>query len=137
MLLAGGVWGCGHDPKAAAARAEEFGRAAFQAQNLDDAYALLSEPAQEQMSKQDLAATLARMHPQGYPAGLRAVEYEDLAARGAINVYLLGEGTGEMFSYRLTMDGSRLWGYRVGGLFRYLQGFPANAARVPLEAPAS
>lgn len=136
VTLASGTWGCGHDPQSAAESAETFARAAFQAHNLDEAYALLSDDARAQMSKQQLAAVLQRMHPVGYPTALHAVEYEPLPNRAALNVFLLGAGAGEAFSYRLTLDGGRWRGYQVGGLYRYLEGFPASGARLPLPPPA-
>lgn len=133
VILASGAWGCGHSPNSAARSAQEFADAAFQRQDLEEAYDLLTDDARVQMSKEQLGQLLLRMHPVGAPSGIHAVEYELLPNREAINVFLLGDGVGETFSYRLTMDGNRLRGYGVGGLYRYLEGFPAGGSRVPLE----
>lgn len=132
LALAAGSWGCAPDPQKAASRAEEFARLAFQDGDTEAAYALFSEEARKQVSLQQLEATVARMHPQGRPSAVHPVEYELLESRGAVNIYLVGEGNGELFHYRVTLDRSRLRGYRVAGLFRYLQGFPDSTARRPL-----
>jgi len=134
-VLASGVSGCGHDPGSAARSARDFAVAAFQRQDLDAAYALLTDDARAQMSKEQLGAVILKMHPAGYPGAIHASEYEALPKREAVNVFLLGDGVGETFSYRLTMDGNRLRGYGVGGLYRYLEGFPAGGARLPLAPP--
>lgn len=134
LIVANAAWGCGHDPQSAAEAAETFARVAFQKQNVTEAYALLTDDARLQMSKEQLGEVLVRMHPIGAPSAVHAVEYEVLPKRAAVNVFILGDGTGESFNYRLTMDGGRWEGYGVGGLYRYLEGFPQSTARTPLPS---
>ena len=102
-----------HDPQLAAKRAEEFARAVFVNQNLEQGYPLLAEGTRRYVSIGQFKEVIAKLHPKGYPNIVRATGEEPMKGEKAIYIYLTGENSGRHFYYRLTMEGTAATDYRV------------------------
>lgn len=120
-----------HDPKAAATSAEAFARAAFLEKDVKKAHGLLATETRKSVSVDKLAETLKAMHPRGYPAEVKAIEYESQPGQRAMNIFLKGTGGDETFHYRLYMVGDSSAGYAVAGVFRGSGPYP-SARKQPL-----
>ena len=103
-----------HNQVLAAKRAMEFAQVAFVEQDIPSAHARLSDAAQRYVSVDNIRDTLSRLHPNGYPSRVVATEYQLIPTETkALYIYLFGEGSGQTYSYRLTMERTRASDYKV------------------------
>src|ERR1051325_9183603 len=122
LLLLASVVSCNkpveHDPTLAARRAVEFARAAFVRGDIDAAYGLLADSARRYVPLEKFRETVARLHPNGRPSRVSAVEYEPMPGEKGIYIYLVGRDSGEEFEYTITLEGSASTDYRVTKITR-------------------
>jgi hypothetical protein len=117
-----------HDETLAGKRAVEFAQVAFVKQDVEKAYALLSDGAKSYVPLEKFKETLSRMHPSLHPASLTATEYEPMPGEKAIYIYITGETSGEQLQYTLTMLGTAATDYKVS---RFIRG---NSSYLPSTA---
>ena len=115
--LASALIGCAgpvdHDELLAGKTAEEFARIALVKRDVEKGYALLSDSTRGYVSLEQFKEVLARLHPGAFPTTVAASEYEPMKGEKAIYIFMTGEGPGEQFYYRITMEGTAATGYRV------------------------
>gem|GEM_PF-560847 len=102
-----------HDEVSAAKSALEFARVAILDQNVDKGYELLSEGGKRHVPLDKFKQTIAAMHPRDYPNQVTAREFEPMAGENAIYIFLNGRNEDQQFSYRVTLEGTAVTGYRV------------------------
>lgn len=102
-----------HDEVLAGKRAVEFAEVAFVRQDVQRAYALLSDSAKRYVPLEKFRETLLRLQPSAHPSRVKATEYEPMPGEKAIYIYITGENSGEHFEYILTMEGTAATDYRV------------------------
>ena len=137
-----GLMGCAesinHDEVLAGRRAVEFAQVAFVKHDIENGHALLSDSTKRRVSLEKFKEVLSRLHPKAFPTSVTASEYEPMLGEKAIYIYLVGENSGEHFSYRLTMEGTATTGYRVlsldrgSGLYR-----PSNRKQTFKKSPGT
>jgi len=113
-----GLLGCAgkaaHDEALAAKRAVEFAETVFVQNDIEKGYRLLSDGARRHVPLEKFKETVTRMHPKGYPTSVTAREFEPMpGGEKAIYIFLIGEGSGDRFDYKLTLEGSPATDYRV------------------------
>jgi hypothetical protein len=116
-----GLLGCvgktAHDETLAAKRAMEFAETVFVQNDLEKGYRLLSDGARRHVPIEKFKETVRRMHPKGYPTSVAAREFEPMpGGEKAIYIFLTGDGSGDRFDYKLTLEGSSATDYRVSNL---------------------
>jgi hypothetical protein len=116
-----GLLGCvgktTHDETLAAKRAVEFAEAVFVHNDVEKGYRLLSDGTRRHVPIDKFKETVRRMHPKGYPTSVTAREFEPMpGGEKAIYIFLTGEGSGDRFEYKLTLEGSPATDYRVTNL---------------------
>ncbi|HLG55557.1 MAG TPA: hypothetical protein VI485_09510 [Vicinamibacterales bacterium] len=122
-----------HDEHVAAAKAEEFLRVAVIDRNSAAAYAMLSLEARTSIKESTFVETVEKMHPNGYPAIVRATEYEPVPGQSAIQVFLEGESGVLKYYYRVAMSGNVDAGYAPSAMFRGNQAYPPSPLRQSLS----
>jgi len=121
-----------HNAAQAARKAEEFVDVAFVRNDGERGYALLAPAIRGYVSQEQFKHVLARLHPQGSPKNVRAIEYEPMKGEKAIYIFLAGEHSGEHFYYRITMEGSAATGYRVLKFERAKDPYPPSNDKKPI-----
>jgi hypothetical protein len=116
-----GLLGCAgkaaHDEALAAKRAVEFAETVFVQNDIEKGYRLLSDGARRHVPLEKFKETVTRMHPNGYPTSVTAREFEPMpGGEKAIYIFLTGDGSGDRFDYKLTLEGSAATDYRVTNL---------------------
>ena len=125
-----------HDPALAAKRAVEFARAAFIRQDADGAYALLSDSMRRYVPLAKFKETISRLHPNGRPSKIEAVEYEPMPGEKAMYIYLVGQDSGEQFEYTVTLEGTAATDYRVSKFTRGARSYlPSSSEKKKFPAP--
>ncbi len=122
-----------HDEHIAAAKAVEFGRAAFVEQDFQDAYRLLSDETKANWSFSQMTEMIKKMHPYGFPLKIIAVEFEPMPGERSMNIFLRGSRKSEDFHYRLVMHGDAGAGYHISGFFRGTGPYPPSPMRMRLK----
>jgi len=127
-----GLLGCAgkaaHDEALAAKRAVEFAETVFVQNDIDKGYRLLSDGARRHVPLEKFKETVTRMHPKGYPTSVTAREFEPMpGGEKAIYIFLTGDGSGDRFDYKLTLEGSAATDYRVTNLE------PGTSSRLLME----
>ncbi len=125
-----------HDASSAAKKAEEFARAVFVRQDIEAGYALLADGTRRYVSQDQFKTVVSKLHPQGFPTTVTALEYEPMPGEKAIYIFLIGDRAGEHFYYRLTMEGTASTGYRVLRFDRSIQPYAPSNDRKRLSGPA-
>lgn len=121
-----------HNVGQAAKKAEEFVDVAFGRNDGERGYALLAPAIKGYVSQEQFKHVLARLHPQGLPKNVRAIEYEPMQGEKAIYIFLAGEHSGEHFYYRITMKGSAATDYRVLKFERANEPYPPSNDKKPI-----
>ncbi len=116
-----GLVGCAgkaaHDEALAAKRAVEFAETVFVQNDIEKGYRLLSDGTRRHVPLEKFKETVTRMHPKGYPTSVTAREFEPMpGGEKAIYIFLTGDGSGDRFDYKLTLEGSPATDYRVTNL---------------------
>jgi hypothetical protein len=122
-----------HDERVAADRAEEFLTHAVVKQDFVAAYQMLSESGKNNVSQTALVDIVRKQHPNGYPASVRAIEFEAVPGQPAVQVFLLGETDSEKFYYRVPLVGTVDQGYSPDGIYRGRGPYPQSPLRQPLR----
>lgn len=127
-----GLLGCAgkaeHDEALAAKRAVEFAETVFVQNDIEKGYRLLSDGLRRHVPIAKFKETVTRMHPKGYPTSVTAREFEPMpGGEKAIYIFLTGDGSGESFDYKLTLEGSPATDYRVTNLE------PGTSSRLLME----
>ena len=127
-----GLLGCAgkaeHDEALAAKRAVEFAETVFVQNDIEKGYRLLSDGARRHVPIEKFKETVTRMHPKGYPTSVTAREFEPMpGGEKAIYIFLTGDGSGDRFDYKLTLEGSAATDYRVTNLE------PGTSSRLLME----
>src|SRR5438128_4440444 len=108
-----------HDEVLTGKRAVEFAEIAFVRQDVQRAYALLSDRTKDYVPLEKFRETLLRLHPSGHPTNVAATEYEPMPGEKAMYIYITGKNSAEPFGYTLTMDGTAASDYkdsRISGM---------------------
>jgi len=127
-----------HDPTLAAKRAVEFARIAFVRQDADGAYALLSDSMRRYVPLAKFKETISRLHPNGRPSKIEAVEYEPMPGEKAMYIYLTGQDSGEQFEYTVTLEGTAATDYRVSKFTRGARSYvPSTSDKKKFSTPIS
>jgi hypothetical protein len=117
IFLFTGIFGCAesieHDSKLASKRAVEFAEATFVRRNLDKGYALLADKARSYVPMEKFNEKVAKMHPNGHPGKVTAVNAVAVPGERIVNVSLRGEGSAGAFDYAVTLVGTAATDYRV------------------------
>ena len=121
-----------HRPDMAANSAVEFARAAFVEKDDGKAFKLLWDGGRQPVSREWLAESVRKMHPNGYPTEVKAIEYEPVPGQPAMSIYLRGTNGSEEFLYRLLLQGTSDTGYKVSDFFRGNGPYPTSPLRKPL-----
>jgi hypothetical protein len=121
-----------HEPTEAALAAEEFADAAFVADDLETAYAALHRELADQLTPDQFRTLMARMHPEGRPSSVRALEFERLPGFRGMTIYLEGSAGDTTFFYRFLMEGTSTSGYTVAGIWRDIGPRSSAASREQL-----
>jgi hypothetical protein len=112
-----GMFGCAesieHDSKLASKRAVEFAEATFVRRNLDKGYALLADKARSYVPTEKFNEKVTKMHPNGYPSRVTAVNAVAVPGERIVNVSLRGEGSAGAFDYAVTLVGTAATDYQV------------------------
>jgi hypothetical protein len=124
-----------HDASSAAKKAEEFARAVFVRQDIETGYPLLADGTKRYVSQDQFKVVVEKLHPQGFPKTVTALEYEPMPGEKAIYIFLIGDRAGEHFYYRLTMEGTASTGYKVLRFDRSLQPYSPSNDRKRLSGP--
>ena len=125
-----------HYPALAAKRAVEFARVAFIRQDTDGAYALLSNSMRRYVPLEKFKETVSRLHPNGRPSKIEAVEYEPMPGEKAMYIYLVGHDSGEQFEYTVTLEGTAATDYRVSKFTRGARSYvPSSSEKKKFNAP--
>jgi len=127
-----GLLGCAgkavHDEALAAKRAVEFAETVFVQNDIEKGYRLLSDGIRRHVPIAKFKETVTRMHPKGYPTSVTAREFEPMpGGEKAIYIFLTGDGSGDRFDYKLTLEGSPATDYRVTNLE------PGTSSRLLME----
>ena len=115
-----------HDQTVAASSAAQFARTAYISKDFKTAHSMLAPQARASVTLDTLTDTIAKMHPNGYPDDVSAVEYEPLPGQAAMNIYLKGQNATETFYYRMLMVGDKASGYKVSYLARGSGPYPPS-----------
>ena len=107
-----------HDEVLAGKRAVAFAEVAFVRQDVQRAYALLSDRTKGYVPLEKFRETLLRLHPSGHPTSVAATEYEPMPGEKAMYIYINGKNSAEPFEYTLTMDGTAATDYKVSRIAR-------------------
>ena len=103
-----------HNESLAGRRAKEFAEAAFVRQDFESAYRELSDGTKRYVSLDDFKKTIARFHTKGYPLRVELKEFEEVPSeRKAIEIYLVGQASGQRYYYRVMLEGSAESDYKV------------------------
>jgi hypothetical protein len=95
-------------------RAKEFAEAAFVRQDFETAYRELSAGAKRYVGIGDFKKTIARFHTKGYPQRIELEEFEEVPSeKKAVYVFLVGQGSGQRYYYRLMLEGNSGSDYKV------------------------
>jgi hypothetical protein len=129
LALTGCVDSIEHNEVQAAKKAEEFVEIAFVRNDSERAYGLLAAATKRYVPPEQFKRVLARLHPQGSPKAVRAIEYEPMKGEKAIYIYLAGEHSGEHFYYRITLEGTAAGEYRVLKFERSLEPYAVSPER--------
>jgi hypothetical protein len=121
-----------HDHSLAAKRAEEFARATFVRQDIEQGYAMLSESGKRYVPLEKFKETVVKLHPRSYPVKVAATDYEPMVGEKAIYIYLTGENAGEHFYYTITLDGTAATDYKVTRFGRGSSAFGSTSQKQPL-----
>lgn len=122
-----------HDEQKAAIEAEKFAEVAFVQQDFKQAYNTISDELKKYISLDEFTSTIEKMHPDGYPLNVSAVEYEPVPGQQAMNIFLCGQDEqGDYYYYRFVMQGTADKGYEVNGCFRGNGPYPNSSMRQPL-----
>jgi len=117
IFLFMGMFGCAesieHDSNLATKRAVEFAEATFVRRNLDKGYALLADKARNYVPIEKFNEKVARMHPNGHPSKVTAVNAVTVPGERIVNVSLRGEGSAGPFDYAVSLAGTASTDYRV------------------------
>lgn len=140
VILVAELFGCtqsfDHDSALAAKRAVEFARVAFIRQDPEAAYALLSNSTKRYVPLEKFKETISRLHPNGRPSKIEAVEYEPMPGEKAMYIYLLGRDSGEQFEYTITLEGTAATDYRVSKFTRGARSYmPSSSERKKFATP--
>jgi len=112
-----GMFGCAesieHDSKLASKRAVEFAEVTFVRRNLDKGYALLADKARSYVPTEKFNEKVTKMHPNGYPSRVTAVNAVAVPGERIVNVSLRGEGSAGAFDYAVTLVGTAATDYQV------------------------
>ena len=122
-----------HDPKLAAARAEDFARTTFVDRDSDKGYEMLSDSGKRYVSPEIFKETVVKSHPRSYPARINATDYERMSGEKAIYIYLNGDNGAENFHYTVTLHGTAASGYKVTRFTRGASSFISGSSRRPLN----
>ena len=137
LLLAVALAGCAepieHNAVQAAHKAEEFAELAFVRSDGERGYAMLAPATKRYVSLEQFKHVLSRLHPQGLPRNVRAIEYEPMKGEKAVYLYLTGEHSSEHFYYRITLEGTAATGYRVLKFERANEPYPPSPDRKPIR----
>lgn len=125
-----------HDESAAAAEAVSFARAAFLKKDTAAGYAMLSPMVTQDLTREAFEADLRKMSEDGLPPSLKAVGWEPVAGRPAVNVMLSGEAGEKRWFYRVLLWGRAGEPYRVAGYYRGNGPFPGAGSKRPLPPDA-
>jgi hypothetical protein len=117
IFLATCLAGCSepitHNEEMAAKRALEFAEVALVKQDLDAAYALLSNKAKSYVPVEKFKETIQRLHPNGYPLTVRTTGFKPMTDEKAIYIYLSADTADGQFHYALTLNGTAASDYKV------------------------
>jgi hypothetical protein len=119
----------------AAESAEEFAQVAIIDNDPERAHSLLWEQGKVRLSVDEIAQGLERMHPEGRPTKIRAIEYEPVFGQPAMNIFLRGTGINDSDDayYRFVMMGTEESGYRVADFMRGSGPYPPSSIRKPIR----
>ncbi len=115
-----------HNQSSASKAAEKFANLAFIQSDYANAYQLLDAELQKMVTQEKLTETVSKMHTNGRPATIQAIEYEPMPGQRAMQIYLKGTQGKEEFYYRFVMTGDLEAGYKIGGLFRGTGPYPPS-----------
>jgi hypothetical protein len=117
IFLLTGMFGCAesieHDSNLASRRAVEFAEATFVRRNLDKGYALLADKARSYVPMEKFNEKVTKMHPNGHPSRVTAVNAVAVPGERIVNVRLRGQGSAGAFDYAVTLVGTAATDYRV------------------------
>jgi hypothetical protein len=125
-----------HDPALAGKRAVEFARVAFVRQDDAQAYALLSDSTKRYVPLEKFKETVSRLHPNGRPSKIVAIEYEPMPGEKAMYIYLVGQDSGTQFEYTVTLEGTAATDYRVSKFTRGVSSYmPSTSEKKKFTTP--
>jgi hypothetical protein len=124
-----------HNEDLAARKALEFAQDAFIKQDMNAAYAHLTDQTRRYMSAEQMKTMVSGTHPKGYPNEVQAIEYEAIPAEpSTIHIFIVGRNPTEQFVYSLTMERTAVSDYKVV-LFDRGQSFSKSPLRKSFPIP--
>ncbi len=126
-----------HNQHKAAKSAMEFAEMALIQRDFHKGYSLLSDNFKQAYSFEKFSQLITELHPSLYPLSVTAEEYEPIFGQKAMNIFLYGENGSKKFYYRFVMEGTKLMGYQVAGIFRANGPYPPSKIRQKLNPPDS
>lgn len=122
-----------HDPKLAAARAEDFARTTFVNRDSEKGYEMLSDSGKRYVPLEVFKDTVVKSHPRSYPTRITATGYEGMSGEKAIYIYLNGDNDNENFHYTVTLHGTAATDYRVTRFTRGSNPLSSGSSHHPLN----
>ncbi len=122
-----------HNQDIAASSAVEFMNLAFVDKNFAAASQKLAPASRNAQSVKEVEDMATRLHPNGGPTMINAVEYEPIPSQKAMRIFLVGENNdGTKYFYMVVMQGTVEEGYGPSEIHRKDDPFPPSSTRKPL-----
>ncbi|MBX9654337.1 hypothetical protein K2Y11_12050 [bacterium] len=115
-----------HNPRESARVSLQFFDAAIVKRDYSHAYNLLSEGFKHTLTASEFKELINRMHLNSLPTKVENVEYEPIAGKNMMTIYISASSDSEIFYYRIVTCGNSKHGYQIDGVFRGTGPYPKS-----------